>query len=699
MPRITRVTGFFPLALFLATPSARANETVVLPTIDIDGPASANGSLSVPSVAAQRRALDQTVGSVGYVDADTPEQKTRARIDLRDSLKDVPGVFVESRYGQELRVSIRGAGITRGFHLRGIELLQDGIPFNSADGSGDFYQVDPTFFRTIEVYKGGNALAFGTTTLGGAIDFISPTAYTASAPDIVEVDGGSFGLVRGSVQASRVIGPWDALVAGTFTRSDGFRQHEKQDYQQANGNIGYRFSQGLETRFYWGVYNTNQQLPGQLTLGAALSNPTAAAASAASTGVGGNQSRNELVERIANRTTLALADGRLDIDSWFIHKSLNHPIFQVLDQDGFTAGLAPRWTLGGTIGGVHDDLIFGARAVGGRNAAKQYVNINGQEQAQTLNARQDAVNLEAYAENRFFVLPTVGLMTGAKVFSDQRQYTDFGGLPASPTPKFDSVTYNGINPKVGLIWLPKPDIQVFADLTGSRDVPDFTDLTQTTASTTRFVPLAAQRALTAEIGTRGRYDRLTWDVTAYRSDVHDELLQFTTNQSIPAATFNTPHTLHQGIEFGAGVDVLRNLVSEGDAVTLSQIWNYSDFRFQGDATYGNNQIAGVPRNVLRTTLGYRGMHGLYVAPTVDWVPQGAFVDYANTLRVPGYALLGLQAGVTLAPGVSVYVDARNLTNARYVSDLSTITDARTASTAVFYPGVGRSVYGGMRYAF
>ena len=48
----------------------------------------------------------------------------------------------------------------------------------------------------------------------------------------------------------------------------------------------------------------------------------------------------------------------------------------------------------------------------------------------------------------------------------------------------------------------------------------------------------------------------------------------------------------------------------------------------------------------------------------------------------------------------MFLDARNLTGKRYVSDLSTITDARSvASTAVFYPGDGRSVYVGARAAF
>ena len=64
-----------------------------------------SGSLTAPSVAEQKRRLEQTVGSVAFVDAASPEMQTRHIADLRDALKDVPGVFVDTRYGQELRLS------------------------------------------------------------------------------------------------------------------------------------------------------------------------------------------------------------------------------------------------------------------------------------------------------------------------------------------------------------------------------------------------------------------------------------------------------------------------------------------------------------------------------------------------------------------------------------------------------------------
>jgi iron complex outermembrane receptor protein len=105
--------------------------------------------------------------------------------------------------------------------------------------------------------------------------------------------------------------------------------------------------------------------------------------------------------------------------------------------------------------------------------------------------------------------------------------------------------------------------------------------------------------------------------------------------------------------------------------------------------------------VLRTTLTYARPDGLFVRPVLDWVPQGAWADYANTLRANSYVTAGLEAGFAPLPWLFLFVDARNLNGKRYVSDVSTIVDARApgANTAVFYPGEGRSVYVGARATF
>lgn len=708
-------------ALCLASPSF-AQEA--LPPIDVGvlappssaRPSNDKGSLTVPPVAEQRRRLEQTAGSVAFVDAATPEMQTRHIADLRDALKDVPGVFVDTRYGQELRLSMRGSNLTRDYHLRGIELQQDGIPMNYADGGGDFYQIDPKYFRSIEVYKGGNALSSGSSTLGGVIDFVSPTAHTALAPNMLAIDGGSFGSIRGQAQVSRVIGDFDFLVNGTFSHADGYRQHSQSDYTQINGNFGYRFSKDIETRFYFGVYDTHQKLPGTLTLSNARNNPQLATlpyiAGAGFDGFSADQARNVQNQRFASKTTFETDIGRLDVSGWYIHNKLYHPIFLVLDQDGDTWGFAPKLTSKFELAGHRDELVVGGRVWGGRSTDKWFVNYNGMElnpyggDPRVRDNRMESLNLEAFFENRFYVVPEFALIAGAKIFSDTRKYTVLGSIPADPVASYTEKAYRGIVPKVGLMFEPARDLQFFADFTGSRDVPDFTDLTQNFSAGAvgpSFTPLAAQKAWTGEIGSRGKWDRFAWDVTYYHSELQDELLKFNANPGlgIPATTFNAKRTMHQGVELAASADLMRDIFAPGggDLLKLSQLWTWNDFRFVGDATYGNNPLAGIPRHVLRTTLSYSRPDGFYLAPSIDWVPEGSYVDYMHTLQTPGYLLVGVQAGMKLPYGVSVYIDARNLTDRHYISDVTTVIDARGTNPAAFYPGYGRAVFAGMKVAF
>src|SRR3546814_14745675 len=77
----------------------------VLPTLQITAPTAATGTPTVPSVADQKAAIEQTAGSVGFIDAETFKQ--RFATTMRDMLPDAPGVYVQNRYGQADRKSVR----------------------------------------------------------------------------------------------------------------------------------------------------------------------------------------------------------------------------------------------------------------------------------------------------------------------------------------------------------------------------------------------------------------------------------------------------------------------------------------------------------------------------------------------------------------------------------------------------------------
>ena len=100
----------------------------------------------------------------------------------------------------------------------------DGIPINTADGYGDFQEIDPTAYKYVEVFKGGNALRFGANSLGGAINFVTPSGRDPFVNG-VSVDVGAFGFRRLQANAGGANGPWDGFVTASTQAAEGFRDH------------------------------------------------------------------------------------------------------------------------------------------------------------------------------------------------------------------------------------------------------------------------------------------------------------------------------------------------------------------------------------------------------------------------------------------------------------------------------------------
>ncbi|MEP0706830.1 MAG: TonB-dependent receptor [Parvibaculum sp.] len=688
--------------------SAQAEEekSIELPEIVVEGrvenplsglasPSFVPGTLTVPGVGEAQEALSRMPGAVTLVPAEDYED-TYAH-NFEDVMDFTPGVYARKRFGAEVRLSVRGSGLSRSFHMRGLEILQDGVPYNLADGAADFQEVDPLIAQHIEVYKGGNGLRFGSATLGGAINFVTPTGYTAGAENLVRIEGGSYGTARLHSQTARVYGDTDIFAAMTGNYVEGFREQEQEQSFRFSGNIGHRFNERAETRFYVISNTVDQELPGTLTLAQAENSPEMANPG----NVALDQQRNVRSIRVANKTALDLGDGAvLEFGGYAGYKRLYHPIFRVLDYRGPLAGLFTRYRSEGTLGGHRNILTLGGDFSWSEVDAKQYTNISGSRGALAASGTQTATNLKLYAENQFYVVDDVALVAGLQGITSYRKFeNDFA--PAQN----DSTDFTSVSPKAGALWDFAENAQAYANVTRSYEPPTFSELVQATVF--QFVPLDPQRAVTFEIGTRGTGKTVAWDVALYRAEVKGELINFTVSPSIPASTFNAGETIHQGIEASLTLDIgaygLGGVLPEGSRLLLEQAYMYSDFAFNGDPVYGDNKLAGMPPHIYAAALRYKSPApnglGWDIAPKVEWVPDGGYVDYANNLEAPGYATLGLEGGVDLAEGVRLFVDARNLTDENYISTYSNITDATVAATNVFYPGEGRSVFAGLKIAF
>lgn len=634
-----------------------------------------------PAVVADARArLAETPGAVAVVSSEA--YQNRYAQGFAETLRDVPGVYAQKKWGEDSRLSIRGSGVGNAIHNRGTLLAQDGIPFNEADGAGDFQLIDPLIARYTEVYKGANALRFGGALLGGAINLVTPTGRTAPADYVLRLDGGSFETFRGHAEAANVSGDWDMFAAATAISANGWRDQSDQTAQHASLNIGRSFGEGRALRFILAAANVEQEVPGALTLAQALATPTMAApANLADDHARDMRSVRGLLQSNWRLTPSTSVEAGI-YATW---KDLHHPIFQVVDQESRNWGAFARFDTTTEIAGLRADAFYGVSWRSGDNDALQWVNVQGSRGAKTAQSRQNAIGADVFAEGRLFVTDRLALIGGGSYGYADREYFNLFA-PARDAHQ----SYEWFAPRVGLLWEGEGGAQMFANVTRSVEPPNFSSLAQTGVAT-GFLPLDPQDAWTAEIGARGRRGAFTWDVALYRSEIEGELLNFLVSPTIPAATFNAGDTIHQGIE--AGLDW-----RFAEHWRLRQTYTFSDFRFDGDRIYGDNRLPVVPEHAYRAELKYESPRGWFVAPSMEWSPEDAWVDYANTAKAPSYAVASLGGGWSAPNGITFFVDARNLTDERYVSNFGAVTDARVASTAVFWPGEGRSLFAGVRVA-
>ncbi len=671
------LVALLPLFPTLAEAADADARTQTLEKIEVIG--EAERPATVEDFEQAKARLDQRAGGTGVVDG---ESYRGGRVStLNDALGYATGVFIQSRFGaEEARLSIRGSGIQRTFHGRGVELLQDGSPLNLADGGFDFQAVEPLSARYIEVYRGANALEYGAATLGGAINFVAPTGYDA-APVGVRVEAGSFGYARGQAALAGVSGAADGYLSASGFAQDSFRDHARQETYRLFGNVGFRFSEILDGRVYFTHVDTRSELPGNLTLAQALSHPELAAAG----NIALDQRRDFTLDRIAGKLAWTPADGqRLVLSAFYSDKSLHHPIFQVLNQDTQDYGVDLRWRSEGTLAGRRNVLTAGFTVAQGDVDDDRFINVAGSEGARTNQLQQRARSAKAYIENQTWVAERWALSLGAQALQSERRSRDLF-ISAGRDESFE-IEYSGFSPKLGLLYQWDAQTQLFGNVSRSLEPPSFGELTGGPGLTL----VDAQKATTAEIGLRTQREHLSVDLSLYRARVEDELLSLTDAAGNPLGTVNAKRTIHQGVEFGLGWQF-----SETFKLSANYLWN--DFRFDNDPVYGDNALAGVPPQQLRAQLRWQPSERFYAAPNMEWTPQDYDVDHANSLRAPGYTLVGLKIGGRIGEQWSWFVDGRNLQDRKWIATTSVVANARGVDAAYFLPGDGRSVYVGFEW--
>jgi iron complex outermembrane receptor protein len=630
---------------------------------------------------------------------------------LGDLLQRTPGVFLQSDNEMEVsKISIRGSGITSEDEPLGVMFLMDGLNFNQGDGETILEDIDVAVINYAEVFRGADAFKYGALTLGGAINFVPFTGYTAP-PFQTRLTGGSYGFFRGDMSGGAVQGQFDEFGAIDFREREGYREHSRENTEIFFTDLGYKFSDQDENRFYLTLDRFNRNLPGGLAKSEMENDPTMA--NPLTIAQDWNKSLASI--RLADRLTIQTEETQFSFGAlWFHHDVENRGFFSPDFREGIEQFYSDN--IGGNLNFVSRYELFGLRNILTIGLSPQYENeptqnyenIFGHTGATTARAIGTSINVPSYLEDQLYVTPQLSILAGAQAIFAERHFIDEFVTDAEENQSHRQ-DFWGFNPKLGAMYEINPKTQAFVNVSRSWQPPsldNMVDFTEGPNSSVVYTPLQPQHAWTIEVGTRGEYLRFQWGLSLYRSWFRDELLEVNDAFGNDLGTQNIARTIHQGIEAGLEVELLDGMLvpkqsnRAGDRLSLDQSYTLNDFHMDNNAVYGDNRLPGIPIHVYEAQLLYQTPSGFYAGPNLQCNLSSYPVDEANTLFADSYVLLGFRAGFRRPNGFSVFIDCRNLTNQIYAAAVDVIADARTEpDPEIFHPGDGRSIYGGVCWSW
>ena len=650
-----------------------------------------------------------TPGGVTVVDGETFYERTVNN--MSDALRYVPGIWTESSTGGDaIFISSRGSNLdATNYDSNGVKLFQDGLPITTADGNNHNRFMDPMAARSAVFARGANALTYGASNLGGAVDFATPTARNSPATQLF-LSGGSDGLFNGRLTAGGVSGDLDGQLTLETKQFDGYREHGQQNRAGLYANAGWQVTDDFNLRAYATYVDNKEELAGPLTRMEFKEDPYQAQSSA----ITGNFQLNVRTSRLAAKGVWDIDEGRaLEFGLSYEDQHLYHPIVDkvLVDFDG-PGPLQPvevfsllRDADQRTVAGMaryhvalgDHDVLAGINLADTHEQGRNYRNDAGRRNGLSALTDKRSDSVEVFLVDRWKFAPDWTLVYGAQgVFTGRDVRTTNVPSGGVINPKDD---YSSFNPRVGVIHALGPKSELFASVSRLYEAPttfELEDDARGDGST-----LDAMHGNVIEVGLRGATGnaadvvRWHWDVSAYHARLRNEILSID-DPAAPGTSLaaNVDRTIHAGLEalvgasfpFGNGAHRIEPLVSA----------SYNAFSFDGNAVYGDNTLPAAPNYAVRGEVMYRHGSGFFAGPTFDLVGS-RYADFSNTYRVGSYRLLGLRAGIERQRW-SLFGEIRNLLDKQYVGVL-TVKDRAGPDDALLQAGAPRSIYVGVRYQF
>jgi iron complex outermembrane recepter protein len=643
------------------------------------------------------------------------EFKIDRKVSISDVLSNVPGVFMQSRYGNhDVRISIRGFGSRSNTGIRGVRILLDGIPESEPDGQTRIEAIDFNAVGNIEIVK-GNASSLYTNAPGGVLNFVNNFYYPGSF-FIQYNDLGSFGLRKNGLQLGLKGNNYNLLTTYTYHGYEGFRAHSE-DYWHVLNTVFQTFPSEWSRLEILGYFvNGLIRLPGSLTKEEFEADPYQSA----------SRETDYDFRRISKKGRVGIRfnnifdpQNEVEVTAYGTIKYFERTQRDYRIMNRFGLGSTLKYIRKYSIFSVDNTLSFGGDLFYQTGPVENYPNVNGARRDDLQQLTDETIaNVGFFLSNNTEISAQLSLLITARfdrvVFDIRNQL-----LQSQNTyRKFQDVT-----PKIGLNYKITPSFAVYGSYGYSFDSPAGNELDDYPRPYDPFYSiklinpdLNAQESLNMEVGAKGYlirnadgfFNNIYFDASLFNSIIKNEIVPFEVLGQYYYR--NSAKTNRKGFELGLSVNMLKRL-NWNTAYTFNK-FEYSSYSalaisFDGgdlvstERDYSGNIVPSVPEHLINNQLSYSfplmSNLDLFVKAGHLFV-SSMYVDDANSEQTNSYSLLNSALGFEAKIGklnILLTGNLNNITDEVYVGFIN----INSANKRFYEAGEPGSYYTTLRFNY
>ena len=649
--------------------------------------------------------LSAVPNAIAVVNRDTIEVGQR-RASLDEALRGIPGLFVQNRrnYGLSGGIGLSIRAPEPRFGLRGLAIIQDGIPITTADGTTEPGNVDLGSVGRIDVIRGPSSVLYGNSA-GGVINLETTFDTSRTLTIRPDIQFGSHGYNRQQVRVDA--GNTGTQFMGSFSRfeTDGFRQNGHAEITQANFVLRRELTADTDIRAVFNHYDSpfaespsflNREdasaepmrgSDGECISGACMARGVAAArgwGEAAGQGQGGVTLEHRFSDTQRFRAT-----------GWGMWRNLDAVgAFRNIDlgRNGF--GFRSEYLGAAEAGSVTVDWAAGVDVATQSDDRMEFGQAgDGSSTDLRVSQTEDVVSSGPFAQ--IGISPTERVRFTGGVRWNYYNFTA-GDRLLDNGDQSGERTMDAVSPSVGVTVAAAENVNLFANVATAFETPTTVELSNTPTGEGGFNQALDPEDLTSfEFGIRGLAEpaRLRYEVVYYTSSI--------TNAFVPQQRPDDEvYQVNAGETSRNGLEMLLEWVPDS-TFSARFAYTYQDFVFDRFTLNGTDYAGylepGAPPHRVFAGLTYRSPLGVTAIGQVRWVDeytlnnQNTAYNWAYTVVDLRFAFDGKGGDTDLRP----FIGIDNLFGERYNS--STITNA--FGGRYYEPSPGREVYVGMSVGF